>query len=163
MQKFICPQRGTGHLTREPLPHPPVHHWAISEHKGWRKDGDKWLMRKKEWKTRLVSEFLSVNFSSAIKDARRQWAQVIEVLGENTVAFRTAYLAKLSVNAGAKLKSFSDLRGLSEIISVQKTIWRGVPVMVQWLTNPTRNHEFAGSVPALAQWVNNPALPWAVV
>ena len=25
--------------------------------------------------------------------------------------------------------------------------------MEQWLTNPTRNHEVAGSVPALAQWV----------
>ena len=30
----------------------------------------------------------------------------------------------------------------------------GVPIVVQWLTNPTRNHEVAGSVPALAQWVN---------
>ena len=29
----------------------------------------------------------------------------------------------------------------------------GVPFMAQWLTNPTRNHEVAGSVPALAQWV----------
>ena len=38
-----------------------------------------------------------------------------------------------------------------------KNIW-GVPVVAQWLTNPTRNHEVAGSVPALAQWVNDPAL-----
>ncbi len=36
---------------------------------------------------------------------------------------------------------------------------RRSPVVAQWLTNPTRNHEVAGSVPALAQWVNDPALP----
>ena len=35
----------------------------------------------------------------------------------------------------------------------------GVPVVAQWLTNPTRNHEVADSIPALAQWVNDPALP----
>ena len=35
----------------------------------------------------------------------------------------------------------------------------GVPVVVPWVTNPTRNHEVEGSVPALAQWVNDPVLP----
>ena len=34
----------------------------------------------------------------------------------------------------------------------------GVPVMAQWLTNPTRNHEVVGMVPGLAQWVNDLAL-----
>ena len=34
-----------------------------------------------------------------------------------------------------------------------------VPVVAQWLTNLTRNHDVVGSVPALAQWVKNPALP----
>ena len=34
----------------------------------------------------------------------------------------------------------------------------GVPVMAQWLTNPIRNHEVAGSIPVLVQWVDDLAL-----
>ena len=44
----------------------------------------------------------------------------------------------------------------------EKGMW-GVPIVTQWLTNPTRNHGVAGSIPALAQWVEDLALPRAVV
>ena len=45
------------------------------------------------------------------------------------------------------------------LVYTYRTFHLGVPVMAQWLTNPTRNHEVAGLVLALAQWVKDPALP----
>ena len=39
----------------------------------------------------------------------------------------------------------------------------GVPVVAQWLMNPTRNHEVSGLIPGLAQWVKDLTLPRAVV
>jgi len=56
---------------------------------------------------------------------------------------------------------FSQCHLLFGRLSLKQNQLRGVPVVAQWLTNPTRNHEVAGSgsIPALAQWVNDPALP----
>ena len=35
---------------------------------------------------------------------------------------------------------------------------KGVPVMAQWLTNLTKNHEVTGLIPGLAQWIKDLAL-----
>ena len=35
----------------------------------------------------------------------------------------------------------------------------GVPLVAQWLMNPTRNHEVSGSIPGLALSVKDLALP----
>ena len=37
----------------------------------------------------------------------------------------------------------------------------GVPVVAQWVKNPTDIHKDAGSIPGLAQWVKHPVLPQA--
>ena len=42
---------------------------------------------------------------------------------------------------------------------ISKNTSGGVPVVAQWLMNPTRNYEVVGLIPGLALWVKDLALP----
>ena len=57
------------------------------------------------------------------------------------------------------MHSDTDSTCLKATFLVIQEMHVGVPVVVQWLMNPTRNHEVVGSIPALAQWVQDPVLP----
>ena len=63
-------------------------------------------------------------------------------------------------------KSQPKQLGKKKIIQIRIEIVKlslGVPVMAQWLMNPTRNHGVVSSIPGLTQWVKDLVLPLAVV
>ena len=41
-----------------------------------------------------------------------------------------------------------------------KSLQIGVPIVAQWLTNPTSMHKDTGLIPGLAQWFKDLALLW---
>ena len=59
--------------------------------------------------------------------------------------------------ASFKVLLWASISSLSKM-GVLKVPSSGVPVVAQWLTNPTSNHEVEGSIPGLVQWVKYPAL-----
>ena len=42
-------------------------------------------------------------------------------------------------------------------------VHKGIPIMAQWVKNPTSLREDMGSIPSLAQWIKDPALLQAAV
>ena len=66
----------------------------------------------------------------------------------------TLFLLPVSLALSFPARGGTHLRENSQ----RKEVIDGVPTMVQWLTNLTRNHEVLGSIPGLAQWVKDLAL-----
>ena len=86
---------------------------------------------------------LSADFLGETLQARREWHDVLNMKKGK----------KKSNKNKSKTVNKMAIRTYISIITL------GVPIVVQWLMNPTRNHEVAGLIPALTQWVNDPALP----
>ena len=55
-------------------------------------------------------------------------------------------------------KEVMDVPGTVPIEYSSQNKSLGVPIVAQWLTKLTRNHEVVGFIPGLAQWVKDPAL-----
>ena len=66
----------------------------------------------------------------------------------------TLFPSSAAPTPSGRLSTTQELRVLFALLKG----WKGVPVVAQWLTNPTRNHELVGLIPGLAQWVEDLAL-----
>ena len=59
-----------------------------------------------------------------------------------------------------KKKNSRRLSGsfISQNFTNGKDLWVGVPIVAQWLTNPSGIHEDASSIPGLTQGVKDPTM-----
>ena len=48
---------------------------------------------------------------------------------------------------------------LTKLLESQRAVLWEVPIVVQWVKNPTSIHEDEGLIPGLDQWVKDLALP----
>ena len=87
------------------------------------------------------------------------WRRPVATAPIRPLAWEPPYAAGTAQKM-AKTNKQTNKKPLARLKQMRSEIKEnGVPIVVQWLTNPTRNHEVEGLIPALAQWVNDPVLP----
>ena len=83
-------------------------------------------------------------------------SSIREVYSNTSLSQETRKTSKLTLRLKQlrKEQTKPKVNRSQEIIKIRAEINEtemGVPIMAQWLMNPTRNHEVAGSVPGLTQ------------
>ena len=74
--------------------------------------------------------------------------------------FKSCQVTGIQVTSHLSFVFISEVEILIHIAHwVLKTYKFGVPIMAQWLANPTSIHEDVGLIPGLVQWVKDLALP----
>ena len=90
------------------------------------------------------------------------WPRLAATAPIRPLAWEPPYAAEAAQEIAKKTKKNKNKNYSSMfLMKIEKSstkTFSGVPVVVQWLTNLTTNHEVAGSIPALAQWVEDPPL-----
>ena len=70
----------------------------------------------------------------------------------------TSYLTQVKPFDFVNIQMIVQISAEVAFLNSNKEQRRGVPIVAQWVMNPTRNQEVAGSIPGIAQWVKDPAL-----
>ena len=66
--------------------------------------------------------------------------------------------AYTTATATQDLSRVCDLHPWKLKLKTKQNKTRRIPIVVQWVTNPTTTHEDAGLIPGLAQWIKDMVL-----
>ena len=124
------------------------------------------LIRKEEVELPLFADDKTLNLENP-EDAPRKLFELIRELGK-VAGYKINTQKSTAFLCSNNERLEREIRGTVPFTIATKRIkYLGInppketkeEFVAQWLTNPTRNHEVAGSIPGLAPWVKDLALP----